>query len=201
MARGIGQDELALRGGEVAVRDVNGNALLAFGAQTIGQQREIDFAAVAPDRIQLIFIGAARVVQQSADERGFAVVDAPCGREPQQILGLLRYQKLVDIEAIFQSRSQHQKYPSRFFNSMEPSRSWSITRFSRSELRTAASSAIIFGTVSASERIAPVQGEHPSDRMLQRTSSYRSTARGSTNGCSGRIRELPRTRTRRSCAK
>ena len=38
----IGDDELALRRGEVAIGDVDGDALLAFGAQAVGQQREID---------------------------------------------------------------------------------------------------------------------------------------------------------------
>ena len=31
----------AARGGEVAVRDVDGDALLAFGAQAVGEQREV----------------------------------------------------------------------------------------------------------------------------------------------------------------
>ena len=40
-----------------------------------------------------------------------------------------------------------------------------MTRFSRSERRNEIISSIIFGTVSAVERIAPVHGTHPSDRM------------------------------------
>ena len=44
---------LRSRGGEVAVSDVDGDALLAFGAQTIGEQREVDgagarFAELSP---------------------------------------------------------------------------------------------------------------------------------------------------------
>jgi len=57
----------------------------------------------------------------------------------------------------------HQKYPSRFFSSIEPSSSWSMARFSRSERRNETISSMILGTVSASERIAPVQGTHPRD--------------------------------------
>ena len=37
----IADDELAVFGGEVAVRHVDGDALLALGRQAIGQQREI----------------------------------------------------------------------------------------------------------------------------------------------------------------
>ena len=37
----VGDDELAPRRGEVAVRDVDGDALLALGAQAVGEQREV----------------------------------------------------------------------------------------------------------------------------------------------------------------
>ena len=42
MAGRIGDDEFAFGRGEVAVRDVDGDALFAFGAQAIGKQRQID---------------------------------------------------------------------------------------------------------------------------------------------------------------
>ncbi len=44
-----------------------------------------------------------------------------------------------------------------------------MTRFSRSDLRNDTSSSMIFGIVSASDRIAPVHGLHPSERMRHRT--------------------------------
>ena len=34
-------------GGEVAVGDVDGDALFALGAQTVGQQRQVDVLAMA----------------------------------------------------------------------------------------------------------------------------------------------------------
>src|SRR5690606_4967162 len=37
----VGQDEGAARGGEVPVRDVDGDALLALGTQAVGQQRQV----------------------------------------------------------------------------------------------------------------------------------------------------------------
>ena len=38
-------DELALLGGEVAVRDVDRDALLAFGLQAVDQQRQIELSS------------------------------------------------------------------------------------------------------------------------------------------------------------
>jgi hypothetical protein len=47
VARGVGDDELALRRGEVAVGDVDRDALLALGAQAVGEQREVDVLVAA----------------------------------------------------------------------------------------------------------------------------------------------------------
>ena len=47
VARRVGDDELALRRREVAIGDVDGDALFAFGAQAVRQQREIDRADIA----------------------------------------------------------------------------------------------------------------------------------------------------------
>jgi hypothetical protein len=38
----IGDDELALVGGEEAIGDVDGDALLALGGETVDEKREID---------------------------------------------------------------------------------------------------------------------------------------------------------------
>ena len=43
----VGDDELALRRGEVAVRDVDRDALLALGPQAVGEQREVHFFLAA----------------------------------------------------------------------------------------------------------------------------------------------------------
>ena len=42
VARRVGEDELPPRGREIAVRDVDRDALLALGLQAVGEQREID---------------------------------------------------------------------------------------------------------------------------------------------------------------
>jgi len=60
VARRIRDDELAPRRGEVAIRNIDGDALLAFGAKTIGKQREIDLAgssrSLALNGAHLVFI-------------------------------------------------------------------------------------------------------------------------------------------------
>ena len=42
VAGGVGDDELAALGGEVAVGDVDGDALLALGAEAVGELGEVD---------------------------------------------------------------------------------------------------------------------------------------------------------------
>ena len=68
-----------------------------------------------------------------------------------------------------------------------PSSSWSMARFSRSERRNEIISLIIFGTVSASERIPPVQGAHPSERIRHFTISVFSPGSARTPACSSKI--------------
>ena len=99
VARRIGQDEFAFGRREIAIRDVDGDALLALRAQPVGQQRKIDLAA-ANGLLQLIFVSARGVVQQAADQRGLAVVHAARGGEAQQVFRLLLRQKFFDVELI-----------------------------------------------------------------------------------------------------
>jgi hypothetical protein len=92
IAGGVGEDEPALRCGEVAVRDVDGDALLAFGAQTVGEQREVGrvLASRGRDplhRLQLVGEDRLGVVQQPPDEGGLAVVDRTGRREPKRVHG------------------------------------------------------------------------------------------------------------------
>ncbi len=77
----IGDDELALRRGEVAVGHVDGDALFALGAQAVGEQREIDLAVAAAafaqafDGLELVLEDRLGIVKQPPDERAFAVVN------------------------------------------------------------------------------------------------------------------------------
>jgi hypothetical protein len=71
------------------VRHVDGDALLALGAQAVGEQREVGLAvAVAAaglhDRLQLVLEHGLGVVEQAADERALAVVDGAGGGDAQR---------------------------------------------------------------------------------------------------------------------
>ncbi len=89
----VGDDELAFRRREVAVRDVDRDALLAFGLQSVGEQCEIEFAVVAgllrAHRFELILVDHLRIVQQPADQRALAVVDAAAREETQNLLAFV----------------------------------------------------------------------------------------------------------------
>jgi hypothetical protein len=95
VARAVGHDEAAPRGMEVAVRHVDGDALLALGIQAVGEQREIEHVAgadvltpaVACQRRQLIVRQHAGVVQQTAEQAALAVIHTAAGDETQQALG------------------------------------------------------------------------------------------------------------------
>ena len=49
VARGVGDDELAFGGGEIAVGDVDGDSLLALGLEAVGEEGEVDVAVRSPD--------------------------------------------------------------------------------------------------------------------------------------------------------
>ena len=111
----VGDDELALRRREVAVRDIDGDALLALGRQAVDEQREVERPALRADpfavgleRAQLVLEQRARLVQEPADERALAVVDAAAGDEAQQLLALLRLE-VVGQQLVASNIGSHQK--------------------------------------------------------------------------------------------
>ncbi len=78
----VGEDERPRAGGEVAVGDVDRDALLALGAQAVGEQCEVEVAVReaalrggAGDLLELVGEDRLRVVQQAADEGRLPVVD------------------------------------------------------------------------------------------------------------------------------
>jgi hypothetical protein len=100
----VGDDELALVGGEEAVGDVDGDALLALGGQAVDQQGEVDRAALGADPLGVGFEGRhlvledhLAVVEQPADQGRLAVVHRPAGDEAQQRLVLVGDQIGVDV--------------------------------------------------------------------------------------------------------
>jgi hypothetical protein len=89
---GVGEDELAGRRAEVAVGDVDGDALLALRAQAVDQQRQVGRGHALVDRgaldgLDLVGEHRLGVVEQPPDQRGLAVVDTPRGGEAQQVTG------------------------------------------------------------------------------------------------------------------
>ena len=92
VARRVGDDELAPRRVEVAVRHVDRDALLALGAQAVGEQREVHVAVAAPlrgllDVLELVLEDRLGVVQQPADQGRLAVVDRARGGEADELRG------------------------------------------------------------------------------------------------------------------
>ena len=86
----VRDDELAPGRGEVAIGHIDGDALLALGAQPIGQQRQVDIVVAALqagpfDRFHLILKDRLGVVKQPANQRALAVIHTARRGETQQI--------------------------------------------------------------------------------------------------------------------
>ena len=104
VAGSVGDDELALVGGEEAVGHIDGDALLALGGQAIDEQGEVDLVALGAellrvgfDRSELVLEQHLRFIQQTPDEGALAVVHAAAGDEAQQALVLMCLEILLDI--------------------------------------------------------------------------------------------------------
>ena len=100
----VGDDELALVGGEEAVGDIDRDALLALGGEAVNEQREIErfalravFLRIRCDGGELILEQHLRFIQQAANQRALAVIDAAASDEAQQAFLLMRLQILLDI--------------------------------------------------------------------------------------------------------
>ena len=99
VARRVGDDELALLAGEIAIGDIDRDPLLAFGRKAVDQQCEVDrFAlravaiAVGLECGELVVENLPRLIEQPADQGRLAIIDAAAGDEAQQFLVLLRYE-------------------------------------------------------------------------------------------------------------
>ena len=90
VARRVSDDEAAPLGREVAIRDVDRDALLALGPQAVGQEGEVGVGvAAAParllDRRKLVLHDLLALEQQAADQGRLAVVNRAGRREAQQL--------------------------------------------------------------------------------------------------------------------
>jgi len=74
MAGGISDNKGAARGGEIAIGDVDGDALFTFGLEAVGEEGEINivveiaFTGGAFDGGDMIFVDVLRIMQEAADE-------------------------------------------------------------------------------------------------------------------------------------
>ncbi len=153
MAGRIGDDERALFGCEITISDIDGDALFAFSLEPVDQKRIVDirpgraeFLRVALKRRKLVLEDQLLLVEHPPDKGGLAVVDRTAGQETKG-----RQDRLTNGDI-------HQKYPSRFFFSIEEASSESIRRPWRSEVVDLRISAMMSRSVSASDSIAPVSG-------------------------------------------
>ena len=88
MAGRVGDDEFALGRGEVAIGDINGDALFALGFEAVGEKREVDviIAALARrvlDGFELVFKNVFGIVEQAANQRRFAVINGAASGESE----------------------------------------------------------------------------------------------------------------------
>jgi hypothetical protein len=103
MARGIGNDELAALSGEIAISDVDGDALFTFSAKSISKLGEVDSELLLArrrhgpgDGANLVLVDVARVIEEPADKSGFAIVDTSGCAEAEQVFSFFRGKKLFD---------------------------------------------------------------------------------------------------------
>jgi hypothetical protein len=92
----VRDDEGTPRRCEIAIGDVDRDALFALSFEPVDKQREIDvgargaeFPRVALKRGELVVEDQFLFVKQSPDERGLAVVDRPAGQQTQGWKGRL----------------------------------------------------------------------------------------------------------------
>ena len=82
-----------LLGGEIAIGDIDGDALLALGGQAIDDEGVVDLVAggaealgIGDQRGELVLEEQLGIVQQAADQGRLAVVDAAAGEKAQEAL-------------------------------------------------------------------------------------------------------------------
>ena len=100
----IGDDELALVGGEKAIGHVDRDALLPFSGQSVNEQGKVDiltlsshFLGVAFERCQLVLEDHLCVIEQATDQGRLSVVHGSTGDEAKQGFMLMLLQIGGDI--------------------------------------------------------------------------------------------------------
>ena len=101
-------DELTLGRAEIAVGNIDRDALFTFGFQTIGQvgqqrrMKAVDLFAAGQirtgfDFLQLIFIDHFGIVQQAANERAFSIIHATASQKAEHFFLLMLSKVSMDV--------------------------------------------------------------------------------------------------------
>jgi hypothetical protein len=85
VSRGVGEYVTSGRSGEESVRDVDRDALFTLGAQSVGECSQVGDSVLVGHGIEVIGRQTVGVVQQSADQRALAVVDATRRGQPKEL--------------------------------------------------------------------------------------------------------------------
>ena len=104
VARGVGDDELTLVGGEIAVGHVDGDALLSLGLEAVEQEGVVNMAStsiahalgIALEGGELVFVEFLGIKEEASDEGGLAVVNRTCGEESQEVFLLVLVEVFLD---------------------------------------------------------------------------------------------------------
>ena len=104
MPRSVGNDELSLGRGKIAISHIDRDPLLTLGFQTIRQQRGIKITARGSvnrrslfNGSELILVDHFGIVKQAADQCALAIVNAATGNESQQLFTLMLSEIFVNI--------------------------------------------------------------------------------------------------------
>ena len=92
VTRRVRDDKFPFRCGEVAVGDIDRDALFALGFEAIGEEGEVYVFITAAARgflhgFELVFEDGFGIVKEAADESGFAVIDGAGGSEAKEVHG------------------------------------------------------------------------------------------------------------------
>src|SRR6185369_13705923 len=186
MARRVADDELAAGRGEIAVSHVDSDALLAFGRQAVGEQRQVGFARALHAR-QLVLQHHLAVHQQPADQRALAIVDRAAGDELERgYMVMLGCSDARLALARDQVDDAHQKYPSFLRFSMEASEVLSSMRVApRSLTSTLSVSTTTSAALAAGLSTGQVQVISPTVRKRTVRVTTSSPARAGVSSVSG----------------
>jgi len=116
VARGVGDDELALLRRVVPVGHVDGDALLALGLQAIDEQSEVGSVlrrtvarGVGGDGREVILVDHLAVVEEEADEGALPVIDRAARDETQELFPLVLLEAGDDVFTNEGAPVRHQK--------------------------------------------------------------------------------------------